>query len=83
MTGQNYRIACNVMGNASNLTYAYQWRRNGALLLEMGPVLSFSSLQLSNAGQYICEIIGDINAVSDTFNITLQGKCMGTGDMSH
>lgn len=62
------------MGSVNNLTYTYQWRRNSALLLQMGPILSFSSLQLSDAGQYICEILGDINAVSDVFNVTLQGK---------
>jgi hypothetical protein len=73
LIGQSYTINCNIMGNFNNLTYAYQWRRNGALL-QMGPILSFSSLQLSDAGQYICEITGDVNAVSDIFNLTLQGK---------
>ena len=62
------------MGSVNNLTYTYQWRRNGAPLLQMGPILSFFPLQLSDAGQYICEILGDINAVSGIFNVTLQGK---------
>ena len=74
MTGQNYTMLCNIVGNVNYLTYTYQWRRSGALLLQTGPILSFSSLQLSDAGQYICEIIGDINAESDIFNVTLQGN---------
>ena len=74
LTGQNYTIFCSIVGNFNNLTYTYQWRRNSALLLQTGPILSFSSLQLSDAGHYICEIIGDVNAVSDIFTVTLQGK---------
>ena len=73
MTGQSYSLLCSIMGSVNNLTYTYQWRRTGAVL-QMGPILSFSSLQLSDAGQYICEILGDIYAVSDVFNVTLQGK---------
>lgn len=73
LTGKNYTLMCNVMGNI-NLTYTYQWRRNGALLPQIGPILLFSSLQLFDAGQYMCETIGDINAMSDIFNVTLQGK---------
>lgn len=75
-TGQNYTIFCSIVGNFNNLTYTYQWKRNSALLLQTGPILSFSSLQLSDAGHYICEITGDINAVSDIFTVTLQGKIM-------
>ena len=69
-TGQNYTLTCNVAGNSS-LSYTYHWRRNDAPLSETGPILSLSPLRLSDAGQYTCEIMGDVSVI---FNITLQGR---------
>ena len=72
-TGQNYTLTCTIAGTV-NLTYTLQWRRNGAPLSETGAILSFSPLRLSDAGQYTCEVMGDISAMSDVFNVTLQGN---------
>ena len=46
-------LTCSVSG-ASVTTY--QWRKDGTVLSETGPTLSFSSLRLSHAGQYTCEV---------------------------
>ena len=70
-TGQSYTLICNVSG-ASVTTY--QWRKNGMVLPEMGPTLSFSSFRLSNAGRYTCNITVDSVIFRDDENVTIQSK---------
>ena len=52
--GQSYSLTCEVSG-ASGPVSAYQWRRDG-IEVSAEPTLSFSSLTLSDAGQYICQV---------------------------
>ena len=61
--GQSYSLICSVGGGTVS---DYQWRKDGTVLQgQTTEVLSFSSLRLSDAGQYSCEII--VTAVSETF----------------
>ena len=61
--GQSYSLTCSVGGVTVS---SYQWRKDGAVLPgETTRVLSFSSLRLSDAGRYSCEI--RITADSETF----------------
>ena len=58
-----------------NFTHTLQWRKDDSLIPEIGPELSFSQLQLSDAGQYTCELVmGMVTIVSNRFNISLQGE---------
>ena len=62
--GQNYSLSCNVSGvRASNFTlnFMYQWMKGSTMLSEMGPILSLSSLMLSDAGiLYRCGLINPL-----------------------
>ena len=61
--GQSYSLTCSVGGGNVG---SYQWRKDGAVLHgQTGGVLSFSSLTLSDAGRYTCEIT--VTAASETF----------------
>ena len=83
--GQGFSLSCVVSG-AENLNPAisYNWiKDNGTRILvdSHGSVLSFPSLRLSDAGQYSCQAIvnspylrDDLNVISTTFDIHLQGK---------
>ena len=73
MTGQSYNLMCDVPASIS-FNYIYQWRKNGAVLNESGAILSFSQLRLSDAGQYTCEIVGNVTIVSRALNISLRSK---------
>ena len=68
--GQSYSLTCEVSG-ASGPVSAYQWRKDGAVLSETGQTLSFSSLTLSDAGQYTCQVSVDGVMVSRTEDISL------------
>ena len=52
--GQDYTLTCSVSGTSVT---TYQWRKDGTVLSEVRPTLSFSPLGLSDAGEYICEVI--------------------------
>ena len=57
--GQSYALTCELpsTGASGPITpSAYQWMKGGAMLSETGPTLSFSSLSLSDAGQYTCQV---------------------------
>ena len=56
--GGSYSLTCEVSGTSSPVS-TYQWRRDGTVISEIGQTLSFSSLSLSDAGQYICRISVD------------------------
>ena len=54
VAGLNYSLACKVSGIDTTVTYT--WRKDDAPLSEVGPILSFSPLRLSDTGQYSCAI---------------------------
>ena len=56
--GQSYSLTCEVSG-ASDPVSSYQWRKGDTMLSEAGQTLSFSSLSLSDAGQYTCLVTVD------------------------
>jgi hypothetical protein len=68
--GQSYSLTCEVSG-ASGPVSAYQWRKDGTVLSETGPTLSFSSLSLSDAGQYTCQVSADGMILNRTEDIRL------------
>jgi hypothetical protein len=51
--GQSYNLICDVSTNVSR----YRWKRNGEVMPgEENKFLEFQSLQLSNVGNYTCEV---------------------------
>ena len=61
VAGQNCTLVCSVSGiGSSNPTISYQWiKNNGATQTQVGSnsnTLAFSSLRLSDAGQYTCRV---------------------------
>ena len=57
VAGLNYSLSCKLSGIDSSITsMTYEWRKDGSLLSEMGTLLSFSPLRLSDAGQYSCTV---------------------------
>jgi hypothetical protein len=76
VAGLNYSLACEVLGIENlNTTVTYTWRKDDAPLSEVGPLLSFSPLRLSNAGQYSCAINVHNCSFKHVKNLTIeQGK---------
>ena len=68
--GQSYSLSCEVAG-ANDPISAYQWRKDGTVLSETGTTLSFSSLSLSDAGQYTCQVSMDGIMFNSTRDIIL------------
>ena len=56
--GRNYSLTCEVSGTSDPVS-SYQWRKGDTMFSEAGPTLSFSSLSLSDAGQYTCQVTVD------------------------
>ena len=54
--GQPYMLTCSIYG-ATTANTNYHWEKNGNQLSRNGPTLSFTSLRLSDAGRYTCNII--------------------------
>ena len=68
--GQSYSLTCEVSGASGPVT-AYQWRKDGAAV-STGPTLSFSSLTLSDASQYTCQVsVDEVMVNSPPQNIRL------------
>ena len=77
MLGQNgYSLTC-VVNGAENLNAVYQWTKNNGTQtqIQVGAdpaVLSFSSLKLSNAGQYTCNVT--VSSLHLNNDITMKGS---------
>ena len=69
--GQSYTLTCSVSG-ASVTTY--HWRKDGTVLSEIRPILSFSPLRLSDAGQYTCEVTVNSITLTDDENVVIMSK---------
>lgn len=83
--GQSYTLTCNISGAGIDVTY--QWRKDDADITdEMQLTLSYSSLRLSNAGQYTCEVTitssilvgGTISSTSNTLDVSLSSESTRT-----
>ena len=81
--GESYSLTCTVTGAGQlNPTITYQWFKGTALVSgETQSTLSFSSLSLSDAGQYRCDVTvsstilsQSITKMSNTQDLTLQSK---------
>ena len=79
--GQIYSLTCDVTG-AENLSpsITYQWTKNNGNQIGTNENFSFSSLRLSDAGQYTCRatvsspyLSGDIT-MTGTHDIRIQSK---------
>ena len=81
--GESYSLTCTVTGaDRLNPTITYQWFKDNTVVSgETQSTLSFSSLSLSDSGQYRCDFtVGStllnqsIIAMSNTQDLTLQSK---------
>ena len=81
--GESYPLTCTVTGaDRLNPTVTYQWFKNTAVVSgETQSTLSFSSLSLSDAGQYRCDVTvsstllsQSITKMSNTQDLTFQSK---------
>ena len=71
---QSYSLTCTFTGTTSSAS-RYRWLKNGIPVeSEIAQTLSFSPLQLSDAGLYTCEVT--INSVVRTgnYSISIQSK---------
>jgi hypothetical protein len=76
VAGQSYNLTCNV-SDTTNVT-SYQWDKEGESLNEIDKILSFPSLNLSNVGNYTCQV-RDLNQTiigisSNNWTIILPSK---------
>ena len=72
--GQSHTLTCRVYGTDSPVT-AYQWMKDGTLLSnEIQETLSFSSIMLSDAGEYTCEVTVESIKYSTVEEITITSK---------
>lgn len=72
--GQSYTLTCRIYGTDSPVT-AYRWMKDGTLLSnEAQESISFSSIMLSDAGQYTCEVTVESIKYSTVEEITITSK---------
>lgn len=70
VAGLNYTLTCDVVGASAT---SYEWRKDGTLLSETGPTLTFSPLLFANAGRYTCEAtVGTTQYRSNHNDIVIQ-----------
>ena len=86
--GESYSLTCTVTGaDRLNPAISYQWFKDNTVVSgETQSTLSFSSLSLSDAGQYRCDVTVSstllslpIAAMSITQELNLQSKCKFLG----
>ena len=86
-TGEHaFSLNCMISGTGSlDPAITYQWTKNNGTQTQVGltnnNTLSFSTLRLSDGGQYSCQVTvssrylyGNLNVTSVPFDIHLQGK---------
>jgi hypothetical protein len=79
--GEAFSISCSVHG-MNVLDPKYKWTRDGGIFISGNTaILSFSSLNLSNAGKYTCEInassdhfVGGYVSGMNSYNLSIQSK---------
>ena len=69
--GDRYTLTCAISGATAT---SYQWRKDGVVLSELGPTLSYSPLRLSHAGRYTCSVTVNENLYTLDGNVTLTSK---------
>ena len=77
--GQNCSLKCTLTGvESQNPTITYKWLKyNGTQQVEVGTgsnILSFPSLNLSDAGQYTCQVTVDSQMYGYTEYIHIQSQ---------
>ena len=72
--GQSYSLTCSVAGDMDNNT-TFQWSKDGTILNETGPTLSFQSLKLPDSGVYTCAIRVDSVLHSSSVEVNLHEQC--------
>ena len=83
--GESYSLTCTVTGaDRLNPTITYQWFKDNTVVSLTGETqstLSFSSLSLSDAGQYRCDVTvsstllsQSVTKMSNTQDLTLQSR---------
>ena len=70
--GQSYSLTCSVAGDMDNVT-TFQWSKDGSLLNETGPILSFQYLSLLDSGLYSCAITV-VSSYNSSMEIIFQCK---------
>ena len=72
---------CSISGAENlNATLAYEWRNRDQLLNSNSSSLHFSSLKLSNAGRYICQVsitssyLYEVFAATESRNLVIKSK---------
>lgn len=92
--GESYMLTCTVTGaDEFNRIITYQWLKNNSVVPgEVQSVLTFSSLKLSDAGQYACgatvsltflRLSENITVMSGSTDINLQRKYVIKIILSH
>ena len=88
LPGQDFSLNCMISGAESlNPILTYQWiKNNDTGRMQVGSnmsILSFSSLRLSDAGQYSCQVTVSsqylhdaLNVTSALFDVSIQGKLL-------
>ena len=67
--GENYTLSCSLSG--INVT-SFRWIKNGTSMITYGQILSFSQLNLSDAGQYICKVMESRKPWNNSTNIVFK-----------
>ena len=71
---QSYSLTCTFTGTTSSAS-GYRWLKNGFTVEgESTQTLSFSPLQLSDAGLYACEVTVNSVVRTGNYSISIQSK---------